>query len=83
MMLTPKAAVGSNYGRMCGEATKESIRRTVEEAVKQGIKKEILKASLSAALYGGSGIPLDENMNPCPPLHDLDGQTQKTKQSGC
>lgn len=66
-VLTPKPLWAEQWPDVWYEATKESIRRTVEEAVKQGIKKENIKGIAISGLYGGSGIPLDENMNPVRP----------------
>lgn len=64
-VLTPKPLWAEQWPQVWLEATKKSIYHTV---VKSGIEKEKIKGIAISGLYGGSGIPLDENMEairPC------------------
>ena len=74
-VLTPKPLWAEQWPDVWYEATKESIRKTVEKAVNEhGIAKEDIKGIAISGLYGGSGIPLDEEADPS--MHDLDGQAR-------
>ena len=73
-VLTPAPLWAEQWPDVWYEATKDSIRNTVAKAKEAGIKSEDIKGIAISGLYGGSGIPLDENMEPVRPLYDLDGQ---------
>lgn len=67
-VLTPKPLWAEQWPDVWYEATKKSIANTVKQAVeKYGINKEDIKGIAISGLYGGSGIPLDENMKPIRP----------------
>ncbi|PWJ49235.1 FGGY-family carbohydrate kinase [Faecalicatena contorta] len=67
-VLTPKPLWAEQWPDVWYEATKASIRNTVEKASKEaGIDKSQIKGIAISGLYGGSGIPLDENMKPIRP----------------
>ena len=67
-VLTPKPLWAEQWPDVWYEATKESIRKTVEKAVNEhGVAKEDIKGIAISGLYGGSGIPLDEEMKPIRP----------------
>ncbi|MFR5072677.1 MAG: FGGY family carbohydrate kinase [Bianqueaceae bacterium] len=60
------------------EATKTSIQNTV---AKSGVAPQDIKGLAISGLYGGSGIPLDENMNPVRPcLIWMDRRAEEEKQ---
>ena len=64
-VLTPKPLWAEQWGEVWLKATKETIANTVK---KSGISSKDIKALCVSGLYGGSGIPLDENMKsvrPC------------------
>lgn len=64
-VLTPKPLWAEQWPDVWVDAAKASIRNTVK---KSGVKKEDVKGICISGLYGGSGIPLDENMEavrPC------------------
>ena len=64
-VLTPKPLWAEQWPDVWLEATKRSIRCAVE---KSGVGKENIAGICVSGLYGGSGIPLDENMKavrPC------------------
>lgn len=63
-VLTPKPLWAEQWPDVWYEAAKLSIKNTVE---KSGIPKEEIKGIAISGLYGGSGIPLDENMKPVRP----------------
>lgn len=64
-VLTPKTLWAEQWPDVWLEAAKTSIKNTVKES---GIQKEDIKGIAISGLYGGSGIPLDEDMKairPC------------------
>jgi len=63
-VLTPKPLWAEQWPDVWLDAAKESIRNTV---VKAGVDKEDIKGIAISGLYGGSGIPLDAQMNPVRP----------------
>ena len=63
-VLTPKPLWAEQWPDVWLQATKTSIRNTVE---KSGISAEDIRGIAISGLYGGSGIPLDENMDPVRP----------------
>lgn len=63
-VLTPKPLWAEQWPDVWLDATRASIRNTVE---KSGIAPEDIKGIAVSGLYGGSGIPLDENMKPIRP----------------
>ena len=63
-VLTPKPLWAEQWPEVWIEATKKSILNTVK---KSGVNKEDIKGICISGLYGGSGIPLDQNMNPVRP----------------
>ncbi|MFS0661694.1 FGGY-family carbohydrate kinase [Niallia alba] len=63
-ILTPKPLWAEQWPDVWLEATKASIKNTVE---KSGIPAEKIRGIAISGLYGGSGIPLDENMEPVRP----------------
>ena len=66
-VLTPKPLYAEQWPDVWYEATKDSIRNCVAKAAEEGVAKEDIKGIAISGLYGGSGIPLDEGMNPvCP-----------------
>ena len=69
-VLTPRPLWAEQWPDVWLEAARSSIRETV---LKSGIAKEDIRGLAVSGLYGGSGIPLDEEMRPVRPS-DLDGQ---------
>lgn len=63
-VLTPKPLWAEQWPDVWHDATMLSIKNTVEAA---GIPKEDIAGIAISGLYGGSGIPLDENMKPVRP----------------
>ncbi len=63
-ILTPKPLWAEQWPDVWLKATKASIKNTVE---KSGIPAEKIRGIAISGLYGGSGIPLDENMEPVRP----------------
>lgn len=63
-VLTPKPLWAEQWPDVWLKATKASIKNTVE---KSGIPAEKIRGIAISGLYGGSGIPLDENMEPVRP----------------
>lgn len=63
-VLTPRPLWAEQWPDIWLEAAKHSIRNTVAKA---GVPKESIHAIAISGLYGGSGIPLDENMEPIRP----------------
>lgn len=63
-ILTPKPLWAEQWPDVWLEATKASIKNTVK---KSGIPAEKIRGIAISGLYGGSGIPLDENMEPVRP----------------
>jgi len=63
-VLTPKPLWAEQWPDVWLDATKKSIRNTVE---KSGVSPDQIKGICISGLYGGSGIPLDENMEPVRP----------------
>lgn len=63
-VLTPKPLWAEQWPDVWLTATKASIKNAVE---KSGIAPEEIKGIAISGLYGGSGIPLDENMEPIRP----------------
>lgn len=63
-VLTPKPLWAEQWPQVWYEATKASIKNTVAKA---GVDKENIAGIAVSGLYGGSGIPLDENMEPVRP----------------
>lgn len=67
-VITPKPLWAEQWPDVWYEATKDSIRNCVAKAKEAGVKAEDIKGIAISGLYGGSGIPLDENMKavrPC------------------
>lgn len=63
-VLTPKPLWAEQWPDVWLDATKTSIKNTVQ---KSGIPAEKIRGIAISGLYGGSGIPLDENMKPVRP----------------
>lgn len=63
-VLTPRPLWAEQWPDVWLEAARSSIRETV---LKSGIAKEDIKGLAVSGLYGGSGIPLDEEMRPVRP----------------
>ena len=66
-ILCPQNAWAEQWPDVWYEATKDSIRNTVAKAAEAGVKADEIKGIAISGLYGGSGIPLDENMKPIRP----------------
>ena len=63
-VLTPKPLWAEQWPDVWLNATKTSIKNTVQ---KSGIPAEQIRGIAISGLYGGSGIPLDEKMEPVRP----------------
>ncbi|MGG0741340.1 FGGY-family carbohydrate kinase [Niallia taxi] len=63
-VLTPKPLWAEQWPSVWLDAAKASIKNTV---LKSGIPPEDIRGIAVSGLYGGSGIPLDENMEPVRP----------------
>ncbi|CDQ19388.1 FGGY-family carbohydrate kinase [Halobacillus karajensis] len=63
-VLTPKPLWAEQWPDVWLHATKSSIKNTVQ---KSEIPAEKIRGIAISGLYGGSGIPLDENMEPVRP----------------
>ncbi|MDD3251139.1 MAG: FGGY-family carbohydrate kinase [Lachnospiraceae bacterium] len=63
-VLTPKPLWAEQWPQVWLDACKASIKNTVE---KSGIDKADIAGIAISGLYGGSGIPLDQQMNPIRP----------------
>lgn len=64
----PKPLWAEQWPKVWLEATICSIRNTVKRAgAVSGVHKKDIKGLCISGLYGGSGVPLDENMNPVRP----------------
>lgn len=63
-VLTPKPLWAEQWPDVWLDAAIASIKNTV---IKSGVAKEDIKGIAISGLYGGSGIPLDENMEPIRP----------------
>lgn len=63
-VLTPKPLWAEQWPNVWLHATKTSIKNTVQ---KSGVPAENIYGIAISGLYGGSGIPLDENMEPVRP----------------
>lgn len=63
-VLTPRPLWAEQWPDVWLEAAKASIKNTVKKA---GVAREDIRAIAISGLYGGSGIPLDEEMNPIRP----------------
>ncbi|WP_342475630.1 FGGY-family carbohydrate kinase [Weizmannia sp. FSL K6-0777] len=63
-IITPRPLWAEQWPDVWLDAAKASIRNTVQ---KSGISKEKIAGIAISGLYGGSGIPLDENMKPVRP----------------
>ncbi|KNH24900.1 actin [Priestia megaterium] len=63
-VLTPKPLWAEQWPEVWLHAAKTSIKNTVQ---KSGIAAEKIQGIAISGLYGGSGIPLDENMEPVRP----------------
>lgn len=63
-VLTPKPLWAEQWPSVWLDAAKASIKNTV---LKSGIPPENIRGIAISGLYGGSGIPLDENMEPVRP----------------
>lgn len=63
-VLTPEPLWAEQWPDVWLEATKDSIRNTVKKA---NLAAEDIKGIAISGLYGGSGIPLDDNMQPVRP----------------
>ncbi|WP_028389951.1 FGGY-family carbohydrate kinase [Bacillus cihuensis] len=63
-VLTPKPLWAEQWPNVWLDATKTSIKNTVQ---KSGIPAGKIRGIAISGLYGGSGIPLDENMEPVRP----------------
>lgn len=66
-VLTPKPLWAEQWPDVWLKGTLDSIRNTVADAKKRGVNAEDIKAIAISGLYGGSGIPLDEHMEPVRP----------------
>ena len=67
-VITPAPLWAEQWPDVWYEATKDSIRNCVAKAKEAGVCAEDIKGIAISGLYGGSGIPLDENMKavrPC------------------
>lgn len=74
-VLTPKQLWAEQWPDVWYEATITSIRNTVKKA---GVDAKDIKGIAISGLYGGSGIPLDENMEPVRPcMIWMDGRADK------
>lgn len=83
-VLTPKPLWAEQWPDVWYEATKESIRKTVEKAVNElGVAKEDIKGIAISGLYGGSGIPLDEEMKPIRPCMIWMDSARRKRRTGC
>jgi sugar (pentulose or hexulose) kinase len=78
-VLTPKPLWAEQWPDVWYKATKASIKNTVEKAAKEaGIEKSQIKGIAISGLYGGSGIPLNEEMEPIRPcMIWMDRRAQK------
>jgi len=63
-VLTPKPLWAEQWPEVWLQAAKTSIKNTVQ---KSGIPSEEIRGIAISGLYGGSGIPLDEDMEPVRP----------------
>ena len=63
-VLTPHPLWAEQWPQVWLKAAEASIRNTVAKA---GVKKSDVRAIAISGLYGGSGIPLDERMEPVRP----------------
>lgn len=63
-VLTPHPLWAEQWPQVWLEATKRSIRNTVE---KSGIAPALIRGVCISGLYGGSGVPLDAEMEPVRP----------------
>ncbi|PGY12299.1 xylulokinase [Bacillus sp. OV166] len=63
-VLTPKPLWAEQWPEVWLDAAKTSIKNTVQKA---GIPAEKIRGIAISGLYGGSGIPLDEKMEPVRP----------------
>lgn len=63
-VLTPKPLWAEQWPNVWLEAAKTSIKNTVQKA---GVPAEKIRGIAISGLYGGSGIPLDDNMEPVRP----------------
>lgn len=63
-VLTPRPLWAEQWPDVWLAAAKQSIKATIE---KSGVNPEDIKGICISGLYGGSGIPLDEQMNPIRP----------------
>ncbi|NBJ71484.1 MULTISPECIES: FGGY-family carbohydrate kinase [Clostridia] len=63
-VLTPKPLWAEQWPDVWLNAVKNSIKNTVQ---KSGVSVENIRGIAISGLYGGSGIPLDENMDPVRP----------------
>ncbi len=74
-VMTPKPLWAEQWPGVWLEAAKDSIRNTVK---KSKIAPEDIKGIAISGLYGGSGIPLDEEMNPVRPcMIWMDGRARE------
>jgi len=74
-VLTPKQLWAEQWPDVWYEATLTSIRNTVKKA---GVDAKDIKGIAISGLYGGSGIPLDEKMEPVRPcMIWMDGRADK------
>ncbi len=63
-VLTPKPLWAEQWPQVWLDAAKRSIRNTVEKA---GVEPESVKGLCISGLYGGSGVPVDKDMEPVRP----------------
>ena len=63
-VLTPKPLWAEQWPDVWVDATKESIKQTV---AKSGVDPKDIKGIGISGLYGGSGVPVDENIEPVRP----------------
>lgn len=63
-VLTPKPLWAEQWPNVWVDGVKDSIRKTV---AKSGVDPKDIKGIGISGLYGGSGIPVDENMQPVRP----------------
>ena len=63
-VLTPRALWAEQWPQVWLKAAKDSLKNAVKKA---GVSKKEIAGICISGLYGGSGIPLDEEMKPVRP----------------
>ena len=64
---TPKLLWAEQWPLVWFDAVLECIARCVEQAREQGIEASAIRAVCVSSLYGGSGIPVDNDIKPLHP----------------